>query len=272
MSSIRIAAIQMTSTNDTQANLAQAHELIQEAATQNKADLVALPETFSFIGSTPAEWLAGAQRMQDTTVESLREWAIEFDVWILAGSVALRGPKASNRIRNTSLLFSNEGELIASYDKIHLFDADYPIEHPNRESKVFIAGKRPVVAKTPFGKLGLSICYDLRFPELFRKLSSAGAEIIFTPAAFTEVTGKAHWDVLTRARAIENQVYLVAPAQHGSPAPGRPTFGHTRIIDPWGRVIAERLQGPGVVWADIDFDEIARIRQTLPALKNRRLK
>ncbi|MGK5088038.1 carbon-nitrogen hydrolase family protein [Bdellovibrionota bacterium FG-2] len=269
---MRIAAIQMTSTNDTRANLRQAHDLIQEAALNNKADLVALPETFSFIGSSPAEWLSGAERMQDNTVQSLREWAIEFNVWILAGSVALRGGPTAKRIRNTSLLFSNDGELVASYDKIHLFDADYPPESPTRESKVFQPGRRPIVAKTPFGKLGLSICYDLRFPELYRKLSSLGAEIIFTPAAFTEVTGKAHWDVLTRARAIENQTYLVAAAQHGSPSPGRPTFGHTRIIDPWGRVIAEKSQGPGVVWADIDFNEIKRIRQTLPALKNRRLK
>jgi nitrilase len=229
---------------------------------------VALPENFSLLTDDTKQFLDEAETLKGMTVESLQEWAVEYDIWILGGSVPI---KKGKKVTNSSLLVSAEGEIAARYDKIHLFDATVQGDRVYRESDTVEAGKKPVMANTPLGNLGLSICYDLRFPELYRELSRLGADVLMVPSAFTAVTGKAHWDILTRARAVENQCYLIAPAQCGSPHPGRQTYGHTRIVDPWGRVIAERPAGEGVVWADLDGQQIDRLRAEMPVLEHRRL-
>jgi nitrilase len=267
---MRVAAIQMTSTPDKRHNLAEARRLLDEALARG-VDLVAFPENFSLLTDDGAELVREAETPQGMTVETLREWAAENDVWILGGSIPLKVPRDPKRVTNTSLLVSSEGKLVARYDKIHLFDVDLSGDRACKESRHVRAGTRPVVARTPWAPVGLSVCYDLRFPELYRRLSAKGASVLFIPSAFTQFTGKAHWDVLTRARAIENQSFVVTPAQTGEPHPGRVTHGHTRIIDPWGRILAERPAGPGVVWARLDFREMERIRRELPALRHRRL-
>ena len=250
---MRVAAIQMTSGTNKSKNLAEAYRLFEEAMKRG-CDLVSFPENFSLLTNDSDQFLAESETLKGVTVESLQEWAAEYDVWILGGSIPLKSAKDPKRVTNTSLLISSEGEIEARYDKIHLFDVFVKGDQSYEESKSVIPGKKVLTAETPWTKVGLSICYDLRFPELYRKHSEAGAELCFVPSAFTRPTGIAHWDVLTRARAIENLCYIVAPAQCGSPYPGRETHGFTRIVDPWGRVIAERASGPGVVWAPLDFE------------------
>jgi nitrilase len=263
---LRVAALQLCSTPDKSRNLAQAHGLIAEAADRG-AQLVALPENFALLTEDSRQFLREAETPRGALVETLREWAAEYDVWLLAGSVALKaGPR---KVTNSSLLFDPQGELVARYDKIHLFDVELSGDRAYRESKHVKPGNKAVLTKTPWGYVGLSICYDLRFPELYRKLSHAGARVLMIPSAFTAFTGKAHWDSLTRARAIENQCFVIAPAQTGSPYPGRETHGHTRIIDPWGRVLAERPAGTGMVYAELSFAELERVRRELPALRAR---
>lgn len=268
---MRVAAVQMTSTPDKGANLSEAHRLLMEAL-DKRAEFVAFPENFTLLTNDRKQLYREAETTQGLTTQTLQEWAAEYDVWILAGSLPIRAAGDAKRVMNTSLLISPEGSIKARYDKIHLFDVNLSKDKKYEESKSIRPGKKPVIAKAPWGKLGMSICYDLRFPELYRKLSEQGAQVLFIPSAFTALTGKAHWDALTRARAIENLSYVVAPAQTGSPYPGRLTHGHTRIIDPWGRILAERPAGPGVAWADLNFQELERIRRELPALKHRRLK
>lgn len=266
----RVAAVQMTSGPDVDRNLAQARELLDEALKQN-CNIVAFPENMLLLTNDAKAQRAHAQTLRrGPLIETLQEWAAEGDVWLLAGSVPVKAP-GSAKIYNTSLLFTPEGEIKARYDKMHLFDVHVRGDQSYQESKTVKAGEKPVCVETPWGKLGLSICYDLRFPELYRKLAKAGADAIFVPAAFTKLTGQAHWDVLTRARAIENQCYVIAPAQTGEVHPGRECFGHARIVDPWGRVVAERNDGIGVVWADLDYAGMAKIREDLPALKHRRI-
>lgn len=262
---MRIAAIQMNSTPDRSHNMAEARRLFQEAMDYGP-NLIAFPENFTLFADENDLLVNQAESLRSPTIETLQEWAAENDVWLLAGSLPLR--TKSKKITNTSVLFTPEGDIHSKYDKIHLFDVDVEGDRSYRESNSVEPGKKIVVADTAWGKLGLSICYDIRFPELFRQQSAQGASVLFIPSAFTAVTGKAHWDVLTRARAIENQCYVIAPAQTGSPYPGRETWGHTRIVDPWGKIIAERPSGPGVVWADLNFEELERIRRELPALKH----
>lgn len=259
----------MTSTPDKSRNLAAAHDLMLEARDRG-AELVALPENFALLTDDSRQFLEEAETLKGITVESLREWAAEQDLWILGGSVALK-TKTPGKLTNTSLLISPDGDIVARYDKIHLFDVKLSGDRDYHESEHIQPGKKTVVVETPLGRMGLSICYDLRFPELYRDLAAKGAHVIFVPSAFTTLTGKAHWDVLTRARAIENQAFVVAPAQTGQPHPGRQTHGHSRIIDPWGRILAERPQGQGIVYAELDFRELERIRRELPALAHRTL-
>lgn len=265
----RVAAIQMSSGPDVDRNLAQARELLDEAL-RSDPNIVAFPENMLLFSDHAGDYRKNAQGPRGSMLEILREWSAEADIWLLAGSLPLRAP--GGKVFNASVFFSPEGEIHARYDKIHLFDVDVPGDRSYRESDDVVPGKKAVVTNTPWGTLGLSICYDIRFPELYRKLSSAGAHTLFVPAAFTAVTGKAHWDVLTRARAIENQCFLVAPGQTGTPFPGRECHGHTRIIDPWGRIIAERSAGVGVVMADLDYGTLFDVRTKLPALSHRRLK
>ncbi|MBS1963189.1 MAG: carbon-nitrogen hydrolase family protein [Bdellovibrionales bacterium] len=265
----RVAAIQMSSGPDIDRNLGQARELLDEAL-RSDPNIVAFPENMLLFSDSTGDYLKHAQAPRGNLVGILQEWAAEADVWLLAGSLPFRA--TAGKVFNTSILFSPEGDLFARYDKIHLFDVNVPGDRSYKESDDVAPGKKAVTAVTPWGNLGLSICYDVRFPELYRRHADAAAHTLFVPAAFTAVTGKAHWDVLTRARAIENQCFLVAPGQTGKPFPGRECHGHTRIVDPWGRIIAERPAGIGVVIADLDYGSLFEIRAKLPALAHRRLK
>ncbi len=271
---MRVAAIQMNSTPDKARNLSQAHQLFLEAL-DRKPDLVAFPENFALFCEKSADWREGAETLDGVVVSTLQEWAAEYDVHILGGSMALKTrsrAKGAAKITNSSLMIASDGEIVARYDKMHLFDAELAGDKTAyRESDLVAAGKKPVLAKTSLGDFGMAVCYDLRFPELFRKYSEKDAAAIFLPSAFTALTGKAHWDSLTRARAIENQAYFIAPAQWGEHYPGRQTHGHTRIVDPWGRILAERPSGIGVTWADLSNDELNRVRREIPCLQNRRL-
>jgi predicted amidohydrolase len=265
----RVAAIQMSSGPNVDRNVGQARELLDEAL-RSDPNIVAFPENMLLFSDHAGDYAKNAQTARGSLVTILQEWSAEHDIWLIAGSLPFKA--AGGKVTNTSILFSPEGDLYARYDKIHLFDVDVPGDRSYRESDDVAPGKKIVVADTPWGNLGLSICYDIRFPELFRKLADKHAHTVFIPAAFTSVTGKAHWDILTRARAVENQCYVVAPGQTGKPFDGRECHGHTRIVDPWGRIIAERPSGIGVVTADLDYGALFEIRAKLPALTHRVLK
>jgi len=254
MSTLRVAAVQMAAGPDQADNLRRATRLIEHAAGQG-AKVAALPELCLWRGRG-AEYRDHAETIPGPQSEALAE-------------LARRGDKG--RSYNTSLLFSPQGEILGKYRKIHLFDVALEADGVVvRESERILPGDQAVVVESAVGKLGLAICYDLRFPELFRALADRGAEIIFLPAAFTQYTGRAHWQVLLRARAIENQAFVVAPALIGPMENGIPTFGHTLIVDPWGRSIARLGTEEGVAVADLNLKELGRIRRQLPALQHRR--
>ena len=266
MSATRVAAIQMVSVPEVQANLAAASRLISNAA-ENGAKLAALPEFFPVLGGRDADKLKvrerdGAGPIQDFLAETARR----NKVWLVGGTVPIEcGDEA--RVRNACLVFDDTGKRVARYDKIHLFE--YHGAERYDETRTIEPGDEPLAIASPFGRLGLSVCYDLRFPELYRRF--ADVDCWFVPSAFTATTGAAHWETLLRARAIENLCYVVAPAQGGRHPNGRVTHGHTMIVDPWGAVLGERAEGEGVVLADLDAKRLAEVRQSLPALQNRKL-
>ena len=260
-----VAAVQLTSTADRERNLDMAERLVRRAAASGAA-LVALPENFSYLHSEGRP-IPYREAINGPLVARLRSLARELRCFLLAGSLPEPVP-ASTRVYNTSLLIDPRGTLLARYRKIHLFDIDVPGRVSLKESRTIAPGDRPVVVDTPLGRLGLSICYDLRFPELYRWLARAGAEVIFVPAAFTAYTGPFHWLPLLRSRAIENQCWVVAPAQVGRHSRGRASHGHTVVIDPWGEVVALRRKGAGIVTATIDLDRLAKVRAGLPALRH----
>jgi predicted amidohydrolase len=267
---MRVALCQMNSGDDVEANRAQAGQLLERSA-DGGADLAALPEVWPFMGPARRHREV-ADRVPGPTSDWLSEIARRRSMWILGGSVLEAG--GDGRVFNTSLLFDRSGELVARYRKIHLFDVDLPGQPPIRESFTYAPGEEVVTAETEFGRAGLSVCYDVRFPELYRALVSRGAEILFVPSAFTFDTGTDHWDVLIRARAIESQAFVLAPAQWGTwgpPEQNRRCFGNSLAVDPWGRVLARTPDGVGVTFADLDLEEVRRVRQRLPALRNRRL-
>jgi deaminated glutathione amidase len=258
-----VAAVQMRSTSDRKRNLNVAEGLAAEAAGRG-AVLAAFPEN---VWGGRAEGSAGspAEPMDGPTARRFAAMAARHHAWILAGTIALRIPRSRKR-HNASILFAPDGSIAAVYRKMHLFDVAIPGRAVFRESSLVEAGDTPVVASTPLGVLGLSVCYDLRFPELYRQLALAGATVLFVPSAFTAYTGRAHWTALLRARAIENLAYVVAPAQWGLHHAGRRSYGHTSVIDPWGKVIAELVSGTGVVLARIDLARMNRLRRELPVL------
>jgi predicted amidohydrolase len=276
MSDLVVAAVQMTSTADVEANLERCRDLVREAAAAG-ALLIGLPENFAYLGpdqdhrAALAEELPapGAAVPSGPILTAMRNLARTAGAWLLLGGFPERAQ--GNRIRNSAVLLDPEGEVKALYRKIHLFDVDVPGGRSFRESETVEAGAEPIVASTPWGGLGLTICYDLRFPELYRELGRRGARIIAVPSAFTLETGKDHWHVLLRARAIENQVYLLAPAQWGSHGGNRRSFGHALIVDPWGAVIAECGDHEGFALARLELGYQERIRATFPALQHRRL-
>ena len=266
-----VAAIQMTSGHVVEDNLAAAGRLLREAK-ELGADLACLPENFSFIGLRDADKLRVAEPDGDGPVQRfLSTTARELGLWILGGSTVIKADDA-NRVRNTSLLIDAAGKRVARYDKIHLFDVSIPGRNEQYlESRHVMPGHAIVVADTPVGRLGMSVCYDMRFPELYRELVSRGAEWLAAPAAFTVPTGRAHWETLLRARAIENLCYVVAPAQSGTHSSGRETYGDTLIADYWGQVLTRLAKGEGVVTAEFDLAKQAETRARFPALVNRRL-
>jgi deaminated glutathione amidase len=266
-----VAAIQMTSGHVVQDNLAAAARLLKEAKDRG-ADLACLPENFSFIGLKDADKLGVAEADGTGPVQKfLSDTARELKLWILGGTTVLKGD-SPQRVSNTSLLIDADGRRVARYDKIHLFDACLPgRDQAYLESRHVTPGRRVVIADTPVGRLGLSVCYDMRFPELYRELVAQGAEWLSIPAAFTVPTGRAHWETLLRARAIENLCYVVAPAQWGTHTSGRETYGDTLIVDYWGQVLGRLAEGTGVITAQFDPSKQAEMRTRFPALENRRL-
>ena len=266
-SKIRVAAIQMVSAPEVAANLEAAGRLIAEAAAAG-AQLVALPEYFCILGrhetdKVKVREVEGAGPIQDFLADA----ASRNRVWLVGGTIPLSSSN-EKKVRNACLVFDAEGRRVARYDKIHLFGLDLAGNNFD-EARTIEPGSRPVALDTPFGRIGLSVCYDVRFPELYRAAGEVDAW--FVPSAFTALTGAAHWDVLMRARAIENQCYLIAPAQGGLHPNGRRTWGHSMVVDPWGEVLACRAEGEGVVLAELDAARLAEVRQSLPALQHRTL-
>lgn len=263
----RVAAIQMVSGPRVAENLALAGRLIAEAVEQG-AQLVGLPEYFPIIGAADADRVHAREDFGQGPIQDwLAETAARHGIWLFAGSIPLTASRP-DKMMNSTLVFNPDGLCVERYDKLHLFGF-HKGEESYDESAFIEAGQQLVAVDTPFGRVALSICYDLRFPELFRAL--APVDLIFMPAAFTETTGRAHWEILLRARAIENQCYLLAVGQGGRHENGRMTHGNSMLVDPWGEILDRKLKGPGVVIGDLDHARIADIRESLPALAHRKL-
>ncbi len=260
----------MASGPNVKANLAEAEKLIK-IAVQQEAELVVLPENFAIMGTAETDKVKIAEEFGSGLLqEFLKTQAIKFNIWLVGGTIPLRSEE-QGKIMAACLLFNPQGELVARYDKIHLFDVT--IEGSNEsytESETITPGDSIIVVDTPFGKLGLAICYDLRFPELFRAMVEQGMEICALPSAFTSLTGKVHWESLLRARAIENLAFLIAADQGGYHVGGRETHGDSMIVDPWGLVLNRLPQGTGVVVADLDIAKLEHTRKVFPALTHKR--
>ncbi|AOJ37054.1 MULTISPECIES: carbon-nitrogen hydrolase family protein [Burkholderia] len=261
----QVAALQMVSTPDVARNLAEARRLIAEAAGEG-AQLVLLPEYFCFMGHRDTDKLALAEPYQDGPVQRfLADAARRHGIWVIGGTLPLKAPEP-DRVLNTTLVFDPSGNEAARYDKIHLFNFEKGDESFD-EARTIRAGDTVVAFDAPFGRVGLSVCYDLRFPELYRRMGDCA--LIVVPSAFTYTTGRAHWETLLRARAVENQCYVLAAAQGGKHENGRRTWGHSMLIDPWGEIVAVRDVGASVVLGAIDPQRIADVRQSLPAWRHR---
>jgi predicted amidohydrolase len=280
MPALTVAALQLTSTEDVEANLATSSALALAAADAG-ASLVGLPENFAYLGTDRDHRLSIAEALPapgadlkaqagGPILSAMQALARRTGAWLLLGGFPERGSDAAH-IRNTSVLLRADGTIAATYRKIHLFDVDVPGGKRFRESETIEAGDAPVVAETPWGPLGLTICYDLRFPELYRALVARGARLLAVPSAFTLETGKDHWSVLLRARAIENQAYVFAPAQFGHHGGARRSWGHAMVVDPWGAVLAECGDHDGFALARVDFDYQDRVRASLPCLSHRKV-
>lgn len=266
-----VAAVQMASGPNVNANLLEAERLIAQAAAAG-AQLVVLPENFALMGRQETDKIKVREIEGDGPLQTfLTRQAVRHNIWLVGGTIPLQATD-EHKIRASCLLFDNTGRQVARYDKLHLFDVQVmDSQERYTESLTIERGEQEVVADTPFGRVGLAICYDLRFPELFRNLLDKGMEILILPAAFTALTGRAHWEPLLRARAIENLCYVVASAQGGYHASGRETYGHSMVIDPWGKILDQLPQGSGVVVASIDRQRLENTRRLFPSLEHRRL-
>lgn len=264
---MRVAVCQVNSRHDRSANLTSAQELLRQAAAIG-ADLAVLPEYVDYLG--PVETEPKPESTDGDFAASFAQAARRLGMWVVAGSFHEVGPDESHTY-NTSLVFGRTGALAASYRKIHLFDVEIPGRVSHKESRTVAPGNDVVTVDVDGVRLGMSVCYDLRFPELYRRLATAGAQVLLVPAAFTAHTGRDHWEVLLRARAIENQCYVVAAGQVGDHEPGRTCYGRSMIIDPWGIVVAQAPDTVGIAWADLDLERVRTIRQEIPSLANRRL-
>jgi predicted amidohydrolase len=266
---MKIAALQTVSTPDVDRNLEAAARLIAQAATQG-AQLVALPEYFCLMGQRDSDKLAHAEVPGDGPIQSfLSQQARQHRLWLIGGTLPLRA-ETPDRARNACCVYGPDGALAARYDKIHLFRFQTERESYD-EARVLEAGNEPVALQAGALRVGLSVCYDLRFPELYRALCQPPCDVLSVPAAFTYTTGRAHWELLLRARAVENQCYVLAAAQGGTHENGRRTWGHSMVVDPWGEVVAVQAEGEGVVIAEVDVKRLAAVRRQLPALSHRRL-
>ena len=265
----KIAVVQTSTGIDPRANAAALVAAIEEAGA-NGATMVFTPEMSGLLDRDRARASAVlAKENEDGVLVAVREAAARAGVWVHLGSLALRRNDA--RLANRGFVIDATGNIRARYDKMHLFDADLSSGESWRESAAYAGGDRPVVVETPLGPMGLSICYDLRFPDLYRALSDAGAQVLSIPASFTRPTGEAHWHILVRARAIEAGAFVVAAAQSGGHEDGRQTYGHSLVVDPWGDVLLDMGEGAGVGYADCDMRRLAEVRMQVPALKNRRV-
>jgi len=265
---MRTAIIQLNSSANRAANLAAADSIMNAAVNQG-AGLLVLPETFAFMSDDNAEKARHHEDPNDSpSLFFLQTFAARHHVWIVGGSITLQ-VAGSDKATNSSFVVDDQGVVQARYDKIHLFDAKLGREEPYRESNRIQPGNQPVVTKTPFGTLGLSICYDLRFPELYRALTTAGATILVVPAAFTLTTGAVHWELLLRARAVENFAYVLGAGQWGTHPGGRRTYGHSMVVEPWGTVTARHPDGTGFILTELDPMRVERCRNRLPCLEHR---
>lgn len=264
------AAIQMASGPNVSANLIEAGRLIEKAATQG-ARLVVLPENFALMGKNDTDKLeVGEDDGKGPIQDFLAKTAERHKVWLVGGTMPIRG--SVGKVRAACVVHDDKGQRVGRYDKIHLFDVSVPgTEEHYKESATIEAGEQALVLDTPFGRLGLTVCYDIRFPELYRQMAAVGMDILAVPSAFTARTGAAHWEILVRARAIENQCYTIAANQGGFHLSGRETYGHSMIVDPWGVVIASQAQNAGVVIAEYDRDRLEKVRTAFPALAHIKL-
>ena len=274
MNNKKIAAIQMASGPQIKANLMEATRLIREAASKG-AGMVVLPESFALMAMNESENIDMAEEQGSGQIQDvIRQCAIDNKVWIVAGSIPLKTDNAE-RASAASLMFNDKGKIVARYNKIHLFDVEIDCEAGEKkitdvykESDTFKPGDEVVVVDTPFGRIGMSICYDLRFPTFYREMVKQGAEIFLIPSAFTKTTGKIHWEALVKARAIENQCYVIAPAQGGYHVNGRHTYGHSMMVDYLGQVHGLRLKGTGIITMNIDLKAQKKVRKSFPVLQH----
>ena len=265
---LRLACLQLNSGSDLAANVATMQAMAREAA-GNGARFVMTPEYALMLDGRGRVMREGALPIDGGDIlAGMRELARELQVWLLLGSLTVRTEE--ERIANRSVLVAADGAIVASYDKIHMFDVTLPDGKVIRESSAYRPGDRATVADTPWGRLGMTVCYDLRFPGLFRALAQAGAQIITVPSSFQRQTGKSHWHTLVKARAIENECFIVAPAMCGDHPGDRQTYGHSLIVDPWGDVLADGGEAPGIVYAEIDVAHVAKVRRMIPSLEHDR--
>ena len=262
-----IACIQNCATDNLDQTI-QDCEILSREAYDAGADLICLPEFFSFLNLNEEGLdVAPFRESEHPTLASFQELSLKLQVWILLGSIAIYDSQGKKR--NRSILLNPRGEIEVRYDKIHMFDVNLPNGEVYRESDVFSPGNKAVTASLPWGELGLTVCYDLRFPHLYRSLAHAGADVISVPAAFTRTTGQAHWHVMLRSRAIETGAYVVAPCQYGDHGRAK-TYGHSLIIDPWGRILADGGEDRGYIIAEVDVEEVKNARRMIPALEHDR--
>lgn len=267
---LKVAVVQVNSQDDVQLNLNTISKLVQQAALAG-AQLILLPENFALMSANEdiklkAAEVAGSGLIQDT----IANLAAKYNTWIVAGTISIKSHDAK-KVFAASMLYDHTGAMVCRYDKIHLFDVNVNANESYEESKLVEAGTAPKVFKTPFATIGLTVCYDVRFPELFRIYAAAGAEIITVPAAFTYNTGKMHWDILNRARAIENQVYILAANQYGQHPGNRQTYGHSMIVNPWGKVLVEQAAQDHILIAELDLTYLHDLRRQFPVLEHKKL-
>lgn len=266
---LKVAVAQTNSQDDVAANLKTVQKLIEQAS-QSGAKLILLPENFAFMGSEYSKLDVAENIGSGLIQDSVARFAQDNKIWIIAGTIPIAS-QTKDKVYAASMLYNDNGEMVCRYDKIHLFDVKVSNTEAYNESNTIVAGSTPKVFKAPFATIGLSVCYDVRFPELFRTYVNARVDILSIPAAFVYNTGKVHWHILTQARAIENQMFVLAANQDGTHPGDRKTYGHSMIIDPWGKIIVEQQSQPGVIIADLDLEAMHKLRQSFPVHMHRKL-